>query len=217
MPFLDTQSLNVYPAECVIGTIEIKSKLNVKELNKSIISAAKVHEYVYDPSSIYRTKTEYYTEIYNKYKPLSALFAFDGNKCPILSKKDMSNKEAFVEKKEKASKWLSKHVKYLSFICQANRFSVSTIREKYVLSYADETNKEIVRFMATFLDNIRHLSDARYFSSLGYYDLLGIYIRDQPSIRAYFTGNGRGPRREWHPSIKKTSNGLLDIENCKFK
>ena len=54
-PFIKQQHIGVYPAESVLGAIEVKSHLTKTALLEAEASAKRLHEEIFDPrSSIYK-------------------------------------------------------------------------------------------------------------------------------------------------------------------
>ena len=142
-PFIKEQQIGVYPAESVIATIEIKSKLTKSELLKSEESAKKLLEIVYNPAdSIY--------EDFKYFRPLCSTIGFYGSGA-----RELSNKN-------KGKGWLEKQIKYLKLIGLINRYSWIKMTKGWVYCAHDKyTNEETKRFIAVLLDNIRTHSEKR--------------------------------------------------------
>lgn len=161
-PFLNKYNLGIFPAECVVATIEIKSNLNTDALSKAELSAEKLVESIYNPSS------SMYKEFSN-YKPIRAVLGFYGNGIVDLNDKG------------KGKAWLSNHINYLGFICLVNKYSwIKMSSTGWTGCIANETNEEIKRFIAVLIDNIRTFAEVKYqILSKKHQDWLGVYIRDQ--------------------------------------
>ena len=161
-PFIKGQHLGIYPAECVLATIEIKSYLRKGELLKAEVSAKKLIEEIYNPkSSLY--------EDYNLFKPTCAALGFYGNGAKNLSDK------------KNGKPWLYENIEYLIYIGIVNKFSWIRMNQTgWTCQLVDKTNNETKRFIAVLLDNIRTHAEKRFrVLSERHNDWLGIYIRDQ--------------------------------------
>ena len=162
-PFIKEQHIGVYPAECVVGTIEVKSILDSNAINKSIEASKVLNDRVYNPSS----------SIYGDYdylKPLSGIIGFYGKGAKYL--RDKTNGKL----------WLEDNCKHIFGICLMGEFSWLNLREKgWQLSLKRGSFEETKRFLAVYLDNLRSRAEARlkYISQFEHYDWLSIYIRDQ--------------------------------------
>ena len=162
-PFIKEQYIGVYPAESVVGTIEIKSILDAKALKKAIEDSAILHTKVYNvDSSLYRD--------YPYLKPLSGIVGFYGRGAEFL-------------RDSRAGKvWLEKHAKNIFAICLVGEFCWLNLQKGgWKLSSKKKSFEETKRFLAVYLDNIRSKSEFRlkWFSQSKHYDWLSIYIRDQ--------------------------------------
>ena len=161
-PFIKEQHLGVYPAECVLATIEIKSYLRKNELLKAEASANKLLVEIYNPkSSLY--------EDYNLFRPTCAVLGFYGNGVKNLSDKSIGKA------------WLSENIENLIYIGITNKFSwIKMLRTGWTCHLVDKTNDETKRFIAVLLDNIRtHAEQRLKVLSERHNDWFGIYIRDQ--------------------------------------
>lgn len=161
-PFIKEQHLGVFPAECVLATLEIKSHLNKTELLKTECSSKKLLNEIYNPdSSIYHD--------YDLFKPTCAVLGFYGKGV-----KDLSDKRF-------GKAWLNEDIKYLIYIGITNKYSWINMQSTgWTGHLVDQTNDETKRFIAVFLDNIRTDSERRLnILSKSHNDWLGIYIRDQ--------------------------------------
>jgi hypothetical protein len=161
-PFIKEQHLGVYPAECVLATIEIKSYLRKSELLRAEASANKLLVEINNPkSSLY--------EDYNLFRPTCAVLGFYGNGVKNLSDKS------------DGKSWLSENIGNLIYIGLANKFSwIKMSATGWTCHFVDKANNETKRFIAVLLDNIRTRAERRLKElSKHHKDWLGIYIRDQ--------------------------------------
>ncbi|MCW3983736.1 MAG: hypothetical protein NWE96_07040 [Candidatus Bathyarchaeota archaeon] len=161
-PFIEEQKIGLYPAECVLATIEIKSKITNQIIQEYAKTAKVIHEKIYDPlCSHYRD--------YDKLRPFCTIFGFNGNSVC----KGMNEDQIY--------DWMDKNAKPLFGVCVLNKFSwLHVCRNKGALRYADENNEETKAFLAPLLDNIRTKSQQRYSKyMLNHIDWLGIYTRRQ--------------------------------------
>lgn len=164
-PFIKEQQIGVYPAESVIATIEVKSRLTKSELLKSEKSAKKLHEEVYNPEF-----TNY--EDLKDVKPLCSIIGFYGSGARELSREN------------NGKKWLEQKIDHLILICLINRYSWIKFNGKgWVYGPKDKkTNEETKRFISVLLDNIRTQSEIRLRKitpneEKKHKDFLGSYIR----------------------------------------
>ncbi len=169
-PFIKAQHLGVYPAECVLATIEVKSFLSTTDL-KSAESAAKLlHEDVYShDGTIYKKDLEY--------KPICTVFGF--------FTKNLTTR-GLLYSQDKGKEWLSKKCKHICLIALARNYSWADIKFHggwYYESEGIETSEEVKRFAALLLDNIRTLSLKRNDRLVQHKDWLNQYIRIQNSSR----------------------------------
>jgi hypothetical protein len=162
-PFIREQHIGVYPAEGVLGVIEVKSVLDKKGIMASEETARTLHEKVYNPSSsIYKD--------YGDMRPLSATIGFYGIGPRVLFDQ------------EKGQLWLEKHIKYNFALCLIGRFSWVKLKDKpWSKSSNNQNFEETKRFIAIFLDNLRTISALRlqYLSQFAHRDWLSVYLRDQ--------------------------------------
>ncbi len=189
-PFIKEQNLGLYPIECVLATIEVKSKLTSKELletdekvtflNESIANRNK-SMYFNEKSTLYSltksicnsddNKVKFY--IHN-FKPLNGIFAFYG-----YGPNDLSDSEL-------GKKYLNHKIKNIFGICLLNKFCWMNLRN-WCLNKNISSHDEVKRFIAVFIDNI--LTKAYFRNrllSLHHFDFNSIYIRDQESIVKFF-------------------------------
>jgi hypothetical protein len=161
-PFIQQQSLGVYPAESVIATIEIKSNLTKNEILKSESDAKILKEQIYNPMS--STSRDY--EIF---KPICAILGFYGSGVNQL------------KNLKEGKSWLRNNIEFLTFIGLINKYSwIKMAATSWTGKLSDETNNETKRFIGVLLDNVRTYADKRWRLLLDKHnDWLGIYIRDQ--------------------------------------
>ncbi len=169
-PFIKEANLGVFPAECVLAKIEVKSRLTKNSILSAQQSAHKLHNEIYDSEySIYQDM--------GNYLPLCTLIGFQGIGAKVLA----NNEEGAV--------WLDEHAGELNAICFTGKFSWLKITDSgWRKRDADLiTHEETKRFLAAFLDNIRTLSIKRinYINNQEnvHKDWLGIYLRDQAGIQ----------------------------------
>lgn len=167
-PFIKEQHVGVYPAESVVGVIEVKSILDKKAILDSENSAKILHDSIYNPSS------SFYRD-YDKYpKPLCATVSFYG-----VGPKELAGSG-------NGKRWLERNVHYNFALCLIGKFSWIRLANKGWVKSANVTNyEETKRFIAVFVDNLRTLSELRlkYMAQLAHKDWIGIYIRDQKLFR----------------------------------
>lgn len=162
-PLIRAQHLGVYPAECVLATVEIKSWLTRRELLKSEASARKVHEHIYSTeASIYPN---------DRFpKPRCAVFGFYGTGAKELSAQG------------RGAQWLDENIKNLTYVALARRYSwIHMLRQGWVRRGADpESCEEIKRFISVLLDNVRTCSQMRLATmARKHRDWLSVYLRTQ--------------------------------------
>jgi len=155
-PFIINKNLGIYPAECVLSTIEVKSRLQKTEIKESNKKAKYLLENIYDVNS------DYY-KLYDKIKPICCTFGYWGEN------RDLS--------KDEGREWLSNNVDSLLLICLINKYCWIKKRT-WTLKNHDADNGETKRFIAVLFDNLRSLSNKRYleYGKL-HTDWWSIYIR----------------------------------------
>ena len=161
-PFIEEQRIGLYPAECVLATIEVKSQVTKAIIGKYAKSAQVSHDQLYDPlCSHYRD--------YDKIRPFCCLFGFNDNDiCKGLGEN------------EKIYDWMMKNAKPLFGVCVLNKFSwLNVMRTQGALTLARDDNEETKAFMAPLLDNIRTHSQKNYSLFIGHNDWFSIYTRNQ--------------------------------------
>lgn len=159
-PFIQKQNVGVYPVECVLATIEVKSRLTSDELKKAEKKAKHLLETICDQNAMV-------TPTIMK-PPICSLFAFYG-----YGKKELRDVNA-------GEPWLSSNIRNLRAICLADRYSWLIVRSKWSMCRPNKTSEEIKRFIAVVIDNIRFLSQMRRINlGSGVQDWLSVYIRRQ--------------------------------------
>lgn len=166
-PFLFSGNLNIFPIESVVATIEVKSFLNKPSLEKAERDATHLTE------TIWKNNKRLVSP--DPPLPLPCLFGFDGNRIGGMATSDNT--------------WITKNIKSLRLICSVEKFSWARLffqkegeEEKklhWVFGEPDQKNlKEIRRFLAILVDNLRTIANNIWFwSSATHNDLLGQYIR----------------------------------------
>jgi len=167
-PFIQEEKVGVYPTECVLAVIEVKSwiyKCTIKEYAKS---AKELYNKIYNPtSSIYHD--------YERMRPLYSLVGF----CHKGIFGDASQGDIL--------KWMMENAKPLFGVCLVNKLSwLNVMVPEGSLKTVDEKNEETKAFFAVLLDNIRTLSRNRYLARRKHDDWLSVYTRDQPGIEKLF-------------------------------
>jgi len=160
-PFLTGTQLNVFPIESIISTIEVKSNLGFGALKKAEKDAEHLLKKVF--------KEHDWLGETPKYAPLCVLLGFEGTRIRKIASGD--------------AEWITKNILYLKMICSVGKFSWVKIKEgnKSFWKYgaADEQYREIKRFVAILIDNIRTLANLTWATNLERHkDWLGQYIRD---------------------------------------
>lgn len=110
-PFIKEQHIGVYPAESVVGVIEVKSKLDKKAILDSEDSAKKLHEVIYNPSS----------SIYGDYeysKPVSATIGFYG-----IGSRELADPQ-------KGKQWVETKLQYNFALCLIGKFSWIKLKDR---------------------------------------------------------------------------------------
>jgi hypothetical protein len=162
-PFIKEQHIGVYPAESVVGVIEVKTNLTKREVLSAEASARRLHEEIYNPSSsIYGD--------YSQIRPLCGAIGFYGNGFSLLMDKDGGKP------------WLRSTCRYISYICLVGKLSWINLKGKgWTLSDKKDSFEETKRFIAVFVDNLRTRSELRlqYMSKSKHKDWLSVYIRNQ--------------------------------------
>lgn len=164
-PFIKEQHIGVFPAECVIGVIEVKTNLRKDAVIRTEASAKKLCEKIYNPASnIYGEKLPL---------PLCATIAFYG-------------KGSFLKNNDIGRVWLGSNCRYILYLCLVGKFSWIRLSEcGWAFSERIDNFEETKRFIAVYLDNLRTISELRlnHLSQFAHKDWLSIYIRDQDLFR----------------------------------
>lgn len=160
-PFIKEQKEGVYPAESVLGVIEVRSWVSKGTIKECSNSAKKLFNEIYNPdSSIYGD--------YSRMRPFYSLVGF-------------YHKGIFKhESHEEILRWMVDNAKPLFGVCIVNKLSWLHVKvPEGSLCMVNEYKEETKAFIAVLLDNIRTLSQRRYLSLVYHVDWLGIYTRDQ--------------------------------------
>ena len=162
-PFVEEQNIGVYPAECVLGVIQVRSWISKDTIKKYAEAARRLHEEIYNPAcSLYKD--------FVNMKPFYGLLGFyDEGIFNNMSERDILE-------------WMMNNAQPMIGVCLVDRFSWLHVTRSGSLKMADEYNEETKAFVAVLLDNIRTRSQERYLSLAGHKDWLGIYTRDQGGI-----------------------------------
>lgn len=141
-PFIKKENIGVYPVECVLVTIEVKSILTKHELLKSESNAK------YLNTEILNKKYTIYQD-YDRYHIFNFLIGFYGNGPKIL------------EDRIKGKEFIETSINNLQGICLINKYCWMPVRGKWSKADVNRTNEETKRFFAILLDSVRTLSRAR--------------------------------------------------------
>ena len=165
-PFIKEQHIGVYPAESVVGVIEVKSHLTKKEILSSEKSSKRLNETIYNPSS------SLYGD-YHSLRPLCATIGFYGTGVKELN--DF----------EKGKSWLNENIKFNFAFCIVGKWSWMNLQKSgWAKSSTTANFEETKRFIAVFIDNLRTRSERRMQYIFGdekraHKDWFSIYIRNQ--------------------------------------
>ena len=153
-------NLGVYPIESVIGTIEVKTKLDKQAVLDSEDNSKKLNVNLKFHDKL--------IENYSKRKPFVLNGLIGLNENPILELKDNNDS------------WLIQNINNLHAICHVKNYSWLKYKRTWHYREKDEmTFEETKRFIAWFMDNIRHLANERLSNmSEKYYGWMSQYIRD---------------------------------------
>jgi len=167
-PFIQEQKIGVYPAECVLAVLEVRSWISKETIKEYSDRAKQFYGEIYNPdSSLYKD--------YSRFRPLYSLIGFYDTGI-------FKN-----ENREEILQWMMNNAKPLFGVCLVNKFSwLNVVRPEGSLKMADKYNEETKAFVFVLLDNIRTFSQGRYLSLVQHKDWLGIYIRDQSGTRNIF-------------------------------
>jgi hypothetical protein len=164
-PFIQQQSIGVYPAESVIATITVKTCLRKTDLLSAEEFAEKLHRFIYSPEKSSCGDYRYF-------KPLCTIFGFYGSGI-----KELAEKTSGV-------KWLSDHIQHVIAFCLIDKWawyrSGNDLHEWCISEHDPETNEETKQFISLFCDRIRVYAEARFIRlNYRYHSWLGAYIRDK--------------------------------------
>jgi len=143
-PFIQEEKVGVYPAECVLAVIQVRSWISKETIIEYSDLAKKLYGEIYNPaSSLYGDSAEF--------SPLYSLIGF-------------YDKEIFKnESEEEILNWMMNNAKPLFGVCLVNKLSwLKVVRPEGSLKMVDENNEETKAFIAVLLDNIRTFSQDRY-------------------------------------------------------
>jgi len=168
-PFIQKQNKGIYPAECVMAVIQVRSWVSKDTIRKYSDLAKKLYDEIYNPAS----SLPWYRPIM---KPFYSLIGF--------YHRGIFKKESY----EETLHWMMNNAKPLMGVCLVNKLSwLNVMRPEGSLKMVDETNNEETKaFLAVLLDNVRTFSQRRYLTLTQHKDWLGIYTRDQTGIRKFF-------------------------------
>lgn len=164
-PFVEEQKVGVYPAECVLGVIEVRSWISKEIIEKYAEAARILYEEIYHPS---------HSSLYKDFANMKPFYSLVGFHNKGISK-DMNEKNIL--------EWMNNNAQPMFGVCLVNGFSWLNLRPKGSLKMFDKHNEETKAFVAVLLDNIRTISEKRYLSLASHKDWLGIYMRDQGGIK----------------------------------
>jgi hypothetical protein len=165
-PFIGEQNLGVFPIECVVGTIEVKSDSRKSDLDEAEKDVKNIKENICrDKGTLTPTKLQ---------KPFCSLFGFYG-----------SFGEELLEENT-GKRWLDANITGLNAICLAEKYCwINTSQSNsphWTMQKANSTYEEIKRFLAIIVDYTRfkaHLFESEIAS--GPQDWVSAYIRFQRS------------------------------------
>ena len=161
-PFIEERKIGVYPAECVMAAIEIRSWVYKETIKEYSDSAKKLFNEIYKPESSH----------YRDYEVLRPFYSLVGFYDDEIFKN---------EKPEEILSWMMDNATPLFGVCIVNKLSwLHVMRDPGSLKMADENNEETKAFIAVLLDNVRTHSQRKYLHLLKRHnDWLSIYTRDQ--------------------------------------
>lgn len=171
-PFIAASHLGVYPAECVLATVEVKSELGERELLEAEQAAKRLVDEIVVPD-----KTQYH-----EIKPLCAVFGFRRVACIQL----MAQQTGVT--------WLNSQCPHLSVLAVAREYSWARFATRGIRFQKAEPDcgNEVVRFTSILVDTI--MGRARLRQDLErrndyHTDWLSVYLRFQ---------RHRTPKDEFH-------------------
>lgn len=158
-PLLVAGDPNIFPIEAVVGAVEVKSQLTLPELRKSEEAARHLFDVVFQENIWLNIARP----------PLYAVFGLSGSNIRGLSNEN--------------NDWITENFRKLILICSVGKFSwakMSGNNPGWRYGSADNNYKEIRRFIAILIDNIRTISNLNWSKCVGdHKDWLGLYIRDE--------------------------------------
>jgi hypothetical protein len=158
-PLLVAGDPNIFPVEAVVAVVEVKSILTLPELRKTEKAAGHLVHVVFK-ENVWLGKAAV---------PLYAVFGLSGSKIRGLSTEN--------------NDWVTKNIKNIPLICSVGKFSWAKMGGEnpgWRYGSADKNYKEIRRFIALLIDNIRTISNKNWAQCVGdHKDWLGQYIRDE--------------------------------------
>ncbi len=164
-PFIREQNIGVYPIHSVIATVEIKTELHKKELVEAEDAAKTLREEV-TGRIVDGHPTPGGLTVALCGPPLCAVFGFEGG-VRVLNKP--IDGKAFLEK----------DIEHLKLICITGKYCWAKVNNEWSQEVHTETYDEVKRFIALFVDNIRHDAQKRFKSLVEHqhWDWLSMYIR----------------------------------------
>lgn len=158
-PLLVARDPNIFPVEAVVSVVEVKSQLTLPELRKTEKDARHLVDVVFKKNVWLNKATP----------PLYAVFGLSGSRIRGLSTNN--------------NLWITENIKQLTLICSVGKFSWAQMggnNPGWRYGTADKNYKEIRRFIAILIDNIRTISNQNWGQCVGEHkDWLGQYIRDE--------------------------------------
>jgi len=142
-PFINEYQIGVYPAECVIGTIEVKSWLSLEDVQNAVSSVNHLYNNVYDTK--YDDNNDYLFM-----KPICSVLGFWDNGIKALLEE------------ESGRQWIIENANSLFGICLPDICCWLKVRGLWSLKMADEKNEETKRYIAVLLDNLRREAQQRF-------------------------------------------------------
>jgi len=176
-PFIQEERIGVYPAECVMAVIEVKSWVYKKTVKECSELARELYHEIYNPLSSMP-----------RYRPMI--------RVPWYSLTGFYHRRIFRdESDEEIINWMVDNAKPLFGVCIVNKLSwlnvmIEKTKGRGSFKMVDKSNNEETKaFIAVLLDNVRTLSQIKYLTLTQYIkhaDWLGIYTRDQTGIKDFF-------------------------------
>lgn len=169
-PFMQKYSVSLYPIESVIATIEVKTRLHKKDIEKTNRDAHIIHQMFKPPNNVKYANRLQKTTYHQNLRPLCSIIGFYGKGPNGLS--DSNTGKTLLS--EKAGD--------LFGICLIKEYSWLNLPPLggWKQRLRDEsTNEETKRFFAVLLDNILTISRCRIAEQrTDHYDLYTAYIRN---------------------------------------